>query len=168
MHPRDALSTHCGECDQKILTREDRQALQRYFELVRRYQWEDKIVDWVPKCKKVRNDSTMIEISGPTLCASLLAAFETFELPAALSPKPLCPNRNRESRALHNKLVDTLRPHTQLPAMTPKTLFTNLEKLAWQLIAEIVPDEMMLRDILPPGFDNFVSRWLTRAVNDAV
>lgn len=111
---------------------------------------------------------SLVEVSSGTLSASLLNSFETFELPESMSPRSLCPSTYPESRVLLNKLIDTLRAHTSLPAMTPKALFTNLEKLAWKLIEEIIGDAVLMAIVLPPGFEDFVTRWMTRAVNDAV
>ena len=168
LRPRDVLTAICDDCEKPILRKKDKQRLGYFWDRLRRFDWEDRTIDWLRKCKKVRNDSNLVEVSSGTLSASLLKALDTFKLPESINPKSLCPTTYPESQALLNKLVDKLKANPSIPAMTPKALFTNLEKLAWQLIEEMVGDATLLGVVLPPGFEDFVHRWMTRAVNDAV
>lgn len=168
MHVRDVLSVVCDHCDARIMRQKDLQRVRCFFDTMRRYDWEDRMEIWLPKCKRVRNDASLVEISSGTLSASLLNALDTFKLPKSINPPSLCPTSYPESRALLAKLTDALKAHSTLPAMTPKAMLTNLEKLAWQLLEGMVGNATLLSVVLPPGFDDFVTRWLTRAVNDAV
>ena len=168
MRPREAFTAVCDECNQRILSRKDVQRLEYLYKRLRCWKWEDANIDWIAKCKRVRNDSSLVEISSGMLSGSLLNALNTFETPESICPRSLCPNTYPESGALLNKLVNTLKAHSTLPAMTPKAMFANLEKLAWQSVEEMIGDATLLAVVLPPGFDDFVSRWMTRTVNDAV
>lgn len=164
----DALDAVCDECERRVLQKGDIERLGYYYDRVRRYNWEDRVSDWVPKCKKVRNDASVVEISSAALSDSLLKALNTFDIPSSINPPSLCPSSYPESHALLTKLTDTLKQHASLPAMTPRSLLSNLENLAWRLTQEMVGDATLMAVILPPGFDDFVTRWMTRAVNDAV
>lgn len=168
MSPREAIYATCDDCDERVLAKKDRQMLSYYYDRIRRYKWEDQTIEWISKGKKFRNDSTLVEISGSSLCASLSSALGTFSLPESINPKALCPTRYPETEDLLDDLVEKIGLNSSIPGMTPVALFNNLEKLAWQLLAEIVGDAAVLAVALPPGFDDFVTRWMTRAVNNAV
>lgn len=168
MSLREAWTTECKACDMRILNKEDDQTLAYYFDHLKRTRWDNAHAEWVAKSKRVRNDSTLVEIPSVTLKDSLYKALATFELPNTVNPPLLCPTRYPESEKLLTMLAEKLSANPTIPAMTPKALFTNLEKLAWTLVEEIVGDATLLNVFLPPGFDEFVARWITRAVNDAV
>lgn len=152
-----------------MTSKEDR-TLRMYYARLARYDWEDKMAYWDGKHKEVRNDSRLLEIKSASLIHSLLSARASFFMPAGTDPHALCAATQPEVDKLLRTMGDMLKTHGILPAMTPKQLFRNLEGLAWKLIGESFGkgNAMLMNVALPPGFDSFVSRWLTRAVNNVV
>lgn len=122
------------------------------------------------KCKKPRNDHIAVALSSAALSTSLEKALASLQLPNSMNPSCLCPTGHPESQALLSMLVDKLRANPNLPMLTPREWFINMGKLAFDLLKEMVgiSDSAMLKVVLPPGFEDIVSRWMKRTVNDAV
>ena len=168
MSAREAWTAVCSTCDRRIFTEDDDKALKYYYDRLQRYDWMEAMRPWISNCRSVRNNSSLVQISAVVLVQSMADALETFKMPESINPGVLCPTNYPESWKLLDAFADTLLAHSEIPAMTPRALFKNLEQLAWVLIKAMVGDDTLLRPVLPPGFKSFVKRWLRRAVHDAV
>lgn len=167
MSAREAWSAVCNTCDRRVFTADDENALKYYYDRLRRYDWMEKMRPWNSKCRSVHN-SAPVQIPAVALVQSMADALKTFKMPQSINPKALCPTNYPESWLLLDAFADKLLAYSDIPAMTPRALFKNLEQLAWALINDMVGVDTLLRPILPPGFESFVKRWSRRAVNDAV
>ena len=165
----DCVKTRCekGGCGKRILTREDDYHLALLAEKTRRVNWAFDAIPWERLDVDVHGSSRTVDVSTAELLNSVELMLDTFKVPESASPSQLCPTQFAESVAIVHHLRSILTAESRLITVKSRSILAELKKQAVDAVKEhhCASDSTEWILVLPPNFDCFLEKWLSRVVN---
>lgn len=153
------LSESCETCGVRLLNQEDEQYLAAVDETneVARFAKMQKV--WANLVGSGTELGETREFHSMTIFRVLGAAFESLKAPEWVAPTAICPSSFIEMREVLDHLESIFYDQHRTYERTAEHLLEDLEQEA---MGVRINDVMIGERINPPGFDDFLARWLRR------
>ena len=167
----DCLTAHCAlpTCQRPIMDKEDDRLLDLAQQKEERAEWAIDQIDWERLDHEVRNGPRAAEIAGAELYRAVKLALASMKAPETATPPALDPTDFLATNIVKRHFRHIL---SSVPEInwSPRTVLIELQQEASKALKAASPfdDVQMLLLMLPPGFEEFLCQWLTRAVNYAL
>ena len=171
--PKEQCVGFCCEidsCQKRVMDKQDDDLLVLAAERERRNRWAFDQILWESLDGEVRDDQTTVTISEEELYWSLLLSLESLQAPSSATADLLDPVQFPETESILHHFQQNLKSRDRHIARTPQAAFVELQHQAVNAVknASAFSDLDLLTLLLPPDFENFLHKWLTRATNFAM
>ena len=166
----DCLTAHCAtkSCGRQIMDLEDDRLLDLAREREERADWAIDQIDWERRDREVRNGSVTTRTTGKKLYHALKSALASMKVPGSATHAALDATDFAETKIVKRHLRSILSFDNDID-WAPRTVLIELQQETSKTLKAASPFEEMevLLLMLPPAFEEFLCKWLTRAVNHA-
>ena len=166
----DCLAAHCEleTCGKRIMDKRDEGLLELAARKQERAQWAIEQIDWERLDHEIRDRSSTVNISGHDLYLSIKTALASMRAPKSATSAALDPTAFVET-TLVKKHFKQILSGAQTIDWTARKVLIKLQQDASRALKAASPfAREVLLIMLPPGFEEFLVKWLTRAVNHAM
>lgn len=167
MPDHKCLEASCRKCSRPVLGQADVIALSNRFARVERHNFCWAEVELAMLDAPVLATERGIEASVDVVCGVLEDTLHGLEVPSSVTPTALSLVGMPETQVVLRALQQDLRSAGTVVQATPTKLMHRLESEAMNVLRRSIMDgNDELAIYLPPGFFEFLARWLRRTVND--
>ena len=155
-------------CQKRILSKHDRQLLALEVDKRLRADWAVDQIHWERVDESLHGQSKPVQVFSEELYISLKLALDSMQMPESVSPPSLDLTQCEETTIVMAHLKKVL--GSGVIDMSPEGIFDELGKQAATSVtsASALKDMHSLNLLQLPGYEEFLQKWLTRAVNHAI
>ena len=156
-------------CQQRIMTASDDRQLDLASDRELRAMWSIEQIDWERFDQAILEQCAVAQLPAGELLKSLQLALGSMHVPRSTTPAGLNATKHAETEIITRHLGNILRSSSSETTMAPAAMFLELGEQATAALkaSNGFQDEQALALTMPPGYNDFLSKWFTRAVNHA-
>ena len=154
-----AFGEVCKECETLIMKRDDDEYLDAVEERSRTWQFAKIQRVWASLVKDEKGPEKPKRFHAMTIFRILGAALDSLRSPAWVAPKSICPTTFEETSLVLEHLKSMFWGSNKSYEQSAGELLENLE---YEALGVRVDDVPLGERVNPPGWDDFVARWLRR------